>query len=443
VAILFIDDDATGRAVAGFNLRKAGFVVDEAGDGLAGLARFDPARHEVVVTDLKMPGADGLTVLATLSERAPALPVVVITAFGSVDRAVQAMRAGAWDFVEKPFSRDQLELTLRRAMEASQLRRTNQRLIAERIERPLIAVSDVMNAVVSLVDRVAGSHAGVLITGESGVGKEVVARRIHARSPRAAGPFVAVNCAAIPEELLESELFGHMKGAFTGAQRDRTGRFRRAHEGTLFLDEISEMPPRSQAKLLRVLQEGLVDVVGRDQPVPVDVRVLAATNQDLEARVEDGRFRQDLFYRLHVIQVHIPPLRDRPADIPALVRTFLAELGGGRDLLVPTAVLDALKARAWRGNVRELRNVCERLAILAPGTSVRLEDLPPDRASLTSDAWLAQLPDGLGLFDLEREVIAHTLRRHGGNVSAAARALAVPRHILAYRIEKHGLDVAS
>ncbi len=442
MAILFIDDDDTGRAVAGFNLRKAGFEVDEAPDGLAGLAAFDAERHTVVVTDLKMPGADGMTVLATLQKKAPDVPVVVITAFGSVDRAVDAMRAGAWDFVEKPFSRDQLELTLRRASEASRLRRANRELVAQKVERPVVAESVGMRAVLDLADRVAPTEAVVLVTGESGVGKELVARRIHGRSGRAAGPFVAVNCAAIPRDLLESELFGHKKGSFTGASGAREGRFRKARGGTLFLDEVGEIPAEVQVKLLRVLQERVVDVVGSDEPVPVDCRIVAATNQDLEAMVEQGTFREDLFYRLNVIRIVVPPLRERIEDIAPLATAFLEEFGAGRSLHVPETLLHTLRQRRWRGNVRELRNTCERLAILAPAGAVREEDLPPERPWQGTTGWVSKIPDGVGLFDLEREVIVHTLQRLHGNVSAAARALRVPRHILAYRIEKHGIDPA-
>ncbi len=437
--ILFIDDDNTGRAVAVHNLRRAGLEVDDARDGAEGLQRFDPQRHEVVVTDLKMPGVDGMTLLRTVRERAPQVPVVVITAFGSVDLAVDAMRQGAWDFLEKPFSRDRLELTLLRALETSRLRADNRRLRSG-VERPIVAASQAMQGVLELADRVAPSTAGVLITGESGVGKELVARRIHARSERAAGPFVAVNCASVPGELLESELFGHTRGAFTGATQAREGRFRRASGGTLFLDEIAELPLALQGKLLRVLQEGLVDVVGADEPIAVDARIVVATNQVLEERVSEGRFREDLFYRLDVIQVHLPPLRERREDIVPLAEAFLAELAPGRRLRLPAQVAEALARRGWHGNVRELRNVCERLAILASGGEVALEHLPPERFTVASDRWLELLPEGLSLGEIEEQVVRHVLDRCSWNVSEAARRLGVPRHILAYRLEKHGIE---
>ncbi len=442
MAILFIDDDATGRAVAVHNVRRAGHEVDDAATGQEGLDRFDPARHEVVVTDLKMPGVDGMAVLRQIRARAPEVPVVVITAFGSVDVAVRAMREGAWDFIEKPFSRDRLVLTVERALETARLRRDNRRLRASTVERPIVAESAAMREVLALVDRVAPTEATVLVTGESGVGKELVARRIHARSHRADGPFVPVNCAAVPGELIEAELFGHTRGAFTGAGRAREGRFRKASGGTLFLDEVGELPAPAQAKLLRVLQEGVVDVVGADEPVAVDVRIVAATNRSLPELVESGAFREDLYYRLAVIEISVPPLRERPEDIVPLARTFLDEFAGGRELALPEDVARELRRRPWRGNVRELRNACERLAILAPGEAVRVADLPRTRLAPagSGEDWLDRLPEGISLVDLEATVIRHFLDKHDWNVSEAARRLGVPRHILAYRIEKHGIS---
>ncbi|MFZ5479539.1 MAG: sigma-54-dependent transcriptional regulator [Myxococcota bacterium] len=436
--LLLADDDATGRQVAAYNLRRAGFEVDEAADGALAIATFDPSRHTVVVTDLRMPRGDGMAVLDAVHARAPDVPVIVVTAHGNVDAAVSAMKHGAWDFLEKPFSRDRLEATVRRAAEVASLRVDNRRLRSS-VERPILTRSPVMEAALSVADRVAMTDAAVLVRGESGTGKELVARRIHARSRRAAAPFVPVNCAAIPGELLESEMFGHARGAFTGAAKAREGRFRRAHGGTLFLDEVAELSPELQAKLLRVLEDGHVDVLGADEPVTVDVRILSATNQDLTARVAEGRFREDLYWRLAAIEVRLPPLRERPADIEPLARTFLDDLANGRDLDLPDAVVKALERRRWPGNVRELRNACERLAALCPGDAVRVDDLPPERPSTTSDAWLDRLPGGFSLVDLELQVVAHVLRREDGNLSRAARALGIPRHVLAYKVQKHGL----
>ncbi len=441
--ILFIDDDATGREVAAHNLRRAGFEVELAANGADGLQRFDPARHQVVVTDLKMPGIDGMEVLRQLRTQAPNTPVLVITAYGSMEVGVAAMRAGAYDVVAKPFHREQLELTVRRAAERAALtadKRRLERLLAG-VERPIIHASPQMGELLVTLDRVALRDATVLISGESGTGKELLARRVHANSARSDGPFVAVSCAALPRELLESELFGHERGSFTGATRAREGRFRRAHGGTLFLDEVGELPMELQGKLLRVLQEHTVDVVGRDTPVVVDTRVVAATNRDLRALAAEGAFREDLYYRLAVVELRVPPLRERPEDIPPLIEHFVRRASRDLPLRVPSQVLAELQRRSWPGNVRELENACERLAILAPSDELRIEDLPPtahaDEAA--GEDWLDHLPAGLSLVDLERQAVVQALARCDGNVSAAARLLGVPRHILVYRIEKHGL----
>jgi two-component system NtrC family response regulator len=305
-----------------------------------------------------------------------------------------------------------------------------------------------MERVLTMADRVAKTDATVLITGESGTGKEAVARRVHVRSPRAEKAFVAVNCAAIPSELLESELFGHARGAFTGAVRDRPGRFRQAGGGTLFLDEIGEIPLPLQAKLLRVLQEKVVDEVGGDKPISVDVRILVATNRDLLERIREGTFREDLYYRLNVVEIRVPPLRERPEDIPPLVEHFMREISPDREISVPTGVMEALVSRPWPGNVRELKNACERMVILCRGEEVSVEDLPPVPAEYRSDDqagemsaedWPPLPPGGLSLVDLEKKVIERALRLKGGNITQAAVYLNVPRHILVYRIEKYGI----
>ena len=450
--ILFIDDDRAGREVALFNLRKAGYEVTAASDGQEGLAAFSPEKFDLVVTDVKMPGISGIEVLRRIRAQAPDVPVLVITAFGNVETAVEAMKEGAYDFIGKPFHRDQLLLSVGKAFERRRLavEVRDLRIRASGVEREIVSVSDAMRRVLEIADRVAGSDATVLITGESGTGKEAVARRIHVKSPRAEGPFAPVNCAAIPGELLESELFGHARGAFTGAVRDRAGRFRQAEGGTLFLDEIAEIPLPLQAKLLRALQERMVDVVGGDHPVSVDVRIVAATNRNLPERIREGAFREDLYYRLNVVEVHVPPLRERPEDIPPLVEYFMKELGGGRELTVPQAVIEELKARPWPGNVRELSNACERIAILCRGTEVSIGDLPPvaprpragdaaGAAETTGEEWPSLPPEGLSLVDLEKKVIERALRMKSGNITHAAAYLRVPRHILVYRIEKYGI----
>jgi DNA-binding NtrC family response regulator len=442
--VLLIEDDPSGREVARYNLVKEGYEVTVADDGEAGIERFDAARHALVITDVKMPGVSGMDVLQAVKETAPNTPVIVVTAFGNVQLAVEAMKAGAEDFIGKPFNRDQLLLAVRRALDARGLRE-EVRALRRRVkgtERPIVSRSQAMTRLLDVVDRVAVSEATVLITGESGTGKELIARRLHARSARADGPFVAVNAAAIPDQLLESELFGHERGAFTGADRAREGRFRQARGGTIFLDEIAEIPLALQAKLLRVLQERVVDVVGGERPVPVDVRVVAATNRDLQAEVAAGRFREDLFYRLNVVEVSIPPLRERPEDIEPLARHFVTQIAGGRDLACPRPLIDELRARSWPGNVRELENACERAVVLCAGDTLSLEDLPrrastPDPAG--TEVW-PELPlDGLSLIDLEKRVIERVLRMQSGNVSKSARYLGIPRHVLIYRMEKYGV----
>ena len=450
--ILLIEDDTSGREMGAYNLRRGGHVVDVAPDGEQGLAAFDPGQHELVITDLRMPGLDGLDVLRALKAKAPDTPVLVITAYGSVETAVEAMKAGAYDFIGKPFQRDHLLLTVARALESRRLREEVRqlRIRATGVERSIVCESEAMARVLEIADRVAPTEATVLVTGETGTGKELVARRLHARSQRATGPFVAVSCGAIPGELLESELFGHERGAFTGAARARAGRFRQAQGGTLFLDEIAELPLPLQGKLLRALQERVVDVVGRDEPVAVDVRVVAATHQDLGERAKAGEFRQDLLYRLDVIQIAIPPLRERPEDVEPLVRHFVEGFSSGREMTIPGELLDEMRRRPWLGNVRQLQNACERLVILCPGSELRPEDLPPgepagekspkpEAPSGDATEWPPLPEGGLGLVDLEKRVIERVLGLKHGNVTQAAAYLRVPRHILAYRMAKYGI----
>jgi DNA-binding NtrC family response regulator len=448
--ILFIDDDKAGREVALFNLRRAGYEITSAEDGQEGLSLFSPEKFDLVITDVKMPGISGIEVLRRIKKQAPEIPVLVITAFGNVETAVEAMKNGAYDFIGKPFQRDQLLLSVERALErrhlATEVREL--RIRASGVEREIVGSSSAMKRLLEIADRVSRTDAGILITGESGTGKEAIARRIHVHSHKAEGPFVAVNCAAIPGELLESELFGHAKGAFTGAVKDRLGRFRQAQGGTLFLDEIGEIPLSLQGKLLRALQEKLVDAVGGDAPISVDVRIVAATNKDLQSRIRAGSFREDLYYRLNVVEVHVPSLRERSEDIPDLVLHFVGELAEGRDLTVPPRVMEELMHRPWPGNVRELKNACERMVILCDGNEVSLEDLPapsdrlrPEMAPFPGGMGdLPSLPpDGLSLLDLEKKVIESALRIKNGNMTQTAAFLRIPRHVLIYRLEKYGI----
>ena len=448
--LLLVEDDPAGRELGQFNLERAGYRVETASSGEQALERFDRERHALVITDLRMPGMGGLEVLKAIRTRSPATPVLVITAYGNVDVAVQAMKQGAFDFIGKPFHRDHLVMTVQKALDRRRLLDEVQSLrrSARGIERPLVFESEPMRRLVEMTDRVAPSDATVLVTGETGTGKELVARRLHARSKRAEGPFVAVNCASLPEALLESELFGHERGAFTGADRGRIGRFRQAQGGTLFLDEIGELSRDLQGKLLRVLQEHVVDVVGRDTAVPVDVRVVAATHQNLAERVDSGEFRADLWYRLDVISLQVPPLRERRSDIPALVRHFVERMANERELLVPDELLAELQAREWPGNVRQLENVCERLVILSNGDTLSRDDLPPAgpvssppsaESGLNQGEWPPLPPEGLSLIDLERRVIERVLLLTAGNITKAANYLKIPRHILVYRLEKYGI----
>jgi DNA-binding NtrC family response regulator len=451
--ILFVDDDAPGRQVALYNLREAGHEVEEAASGEDALQRFNPQAHHLVITDMRMPGLSGMELLKRIKAITADIPVLVITAYGTIDTAVEAMKVGAEDFILKPFSKAQLLLAVDRALARQALRRENRdlRLKVSGVERPLVYHSTAMTELLAVVDRVAPTDATVLITGESGTGKELLARRLHVRSARAEKPFVAVNCGAIPAELLEAELFGHTKGAFTGAVRERRGRFRQADGGTLLLDEVGEVAPSLQVKLLRALQEHVVDVVGSDEPVPVDVRILAATNQDLEAMLHDGTFREDLFYRLNVVSMRVPPLRERLEDIIPLAEYFVAQFGAGRELQLPEALREVLSKHDWPGNVRELENVCNRLVVLCAERDLAVSDLPPAFSKYFAAAPCADRPpdaevccltlpeSGLSLFDLEKGVIERVLTRAEWNVSKAAQYLNVPRHVVAYRMEKYGI----
>lgn len=438
-AVLIIEDDEAMREVLAWEAREVVADVTVAPDGPTGLQAFHPRRHKVVLTDLRMPGMGGMEVLCEVRRRSPEALVIVITAYGDIPTAVAAMKAGAHDFLPKPFDREHLRAVLRKAFEIVALRGRVSEL-EDRLEwgeRTLVFASRSMGECVDLVDRVAPSDATVLLCGESGTGKEVLARRLHARSPRRARPFVAVNCGAIPRDLLESELFGHVRGAFTGAVRDVKGRFEQAHRGTLFLDEISEMPLDLQPTILRVLEERRVPVVGLGGEREVDVRLVAATNQDLQEAVSSGRFRRDLHYRLNVVQVRVPPLRERPEDIAVLVGHFLKKWGGDRVPRVEDGVWAVLGSAPWPGNVRELENACRRFCLLA--TDGRVTE------ALAREVVSGQAPSSQSdsvpqsLWDLERAVIKKVLHECGYNQTRTARTLGIPRHVLLYRMKKFGI----
>ncbi|WP_306535606.1 sigma-54 dependent transcriptional regulator [Geobacter sp.] len=444
--ILVIDDDPSLRRVMEFNLQEAGYAVITAVSGEEGLAAFAGFTPDLVVTDVKMGRMDGLQVLKEIKKRSYSTPVVIVTAFGAVGAAVEAMKLGAYDYLTKPFKRDELCLIVAKALQMTERAVADVPPIhddlADRIGfQNIIGTSREMTMVFDTIRRVAGTEATVLVTGESGTGKELVARAIHDLSGRCQGQFVAINCAAIPRDLLESELFGHVKGAFTGAIKDKPGKFQQADGGTLFLDEIGELPLELQPKLLRALQERVVEPVGGDAPRRLDVRVVAATNVDLEKVIAKGGFREDLYYRLSVIPLHLPPLRERKKDILLLVRHFARKFGGA-DVEFSRNALDVLMMYTWPGNVRELENTVERLLIMRTGDTVTVEDLPDkvrgDRRPMQKE--VVTLPDeGYSLEQLERDAVVQALERNNWNQTAAARFLRVPRHTLVYRMEKYAI----
>ncbi len=445
-SILLIDDDNSLRRVVEFSLSEAGYRVQAAAGGEEGLRLFEKDSFDAVITDITMPGMSGMEVLAKIRERDETLPVVVITAYGTIESAVEAMKQGAFDYITKPFNRDELRITLDKALKMRRLERENVDLRAEVIDRyrfdSIIGSSDRIRELLDMAGRVAASDASVLITGESGTGKELLAKGIHYNSPRAAGPFVAVNAAAIPENLIESELFGHMKGAFTGASMDRQGRFELADGGTLFLDEIGDLRIDLQVKILRALQERQVDRVGGKAPIPVDVRIIAATNKDIERAVKEGNFREDLYYRLSVITLHIPALRDRRDDIPLLVGHFLGKFNPGTAVRLAPDALSLLTAYAWPGNVRELENIIQRASVLKRSETITAADLPDKlkKEKMNVENIILNLPDqGISLEDLEKNLIVKALERHKGNQTRAAEYLGITRPTLIYRMEKYGI----
>jgi two-component system NtrC family response regulator len=430
--ILLIDDDKNLRAVLAFALKEKGFSVATAAEGAEGLDRIAADPPDVILCDLKMPGMDGLAFLKALRDRGDNTSVLVITAFGSIESAVEAMRAGADDYVTKPINRDVLQFSIERALRHRRLldenRRLREQVGGERAVERLLGVSTAVAALRETILRLAESDATVLLLGESGVGKELAARALHFDGPRAdAGRFVVLNCSAIPGELLESELFGHRKGAFTGATADHTGKFEAADKGTLFLDEIGDMPLPLQAKLLRALQEGEIERVGDNRPRKVDVRVVAATNQPLEQRIAEGAFRKDLYYRLAVVPVKLPPLRSRLDDLPILIRHFLARYGAPGADAAPD-VLERLQSHSWPGNIREP------LALVAP----------PDSSTAISVAAFIEgpielPPDGVDFDAVERRLLEAAWEQSAHNQSAGARLLGLPRQAFIYRLQKHGI----
>ena len=445
-SILLIDDDPSLRRVIEYSLVESGYSVLPAASGEEGLVLFQKGPCDAVITDITMPGISGLEVLAKVRQADLNVPVIIITAYGTIESAVSAMKQGAFDYITKPFNRDELRITLERALKMRRLEKENVRLRAEVIDRyrfdGIVGDSERLREVIALAGRVAPSDATVLVTGESGTGKELLARGIHYNSSRAEGPFIAVNCAAIPEQLIESELFGHVKGAFTGAVRDREGKFEQADGGTLFLDEIGDLRVDLQAKILRALQERIIDRVGGMKQVDLDVRVIAATNKDLERAVREGAFREDLYYRLSVVILQMPPLRERKGDIPLLAEHFLKKFNSGSALRLAPDALALLASYGWPGNVRELENAMERASVLKKSDTITREDLPEKLGRTTARASevLLNLPEGgLSLEELEKDLILKALEKHKGNQTRAAEYLRITRPTLIYRMEKYGL----
>jgi DNA-binding NtrC family response regulator len=444
--ILVVEDEEKLRRVIELQLKDAGHDVRQAGTAEDGLRQADGV--DLILTDLRLPGMDGLQLLDSLRRQNSTTPVIVMTAFGSIETAVEAMKAGAVDFLPKPFSLDHLMTVVNKALELRALRHENQKLKEELGQRyqfdSVVGRSASMREIFATIQRVAPTRATVLLAGESGVGKDLIARAIHHNSPRADRPFVKINCTALPENLMESELFGYEKGAFTGANISKPGKFEQADTGTVFLDEIGDVPPAIQVKLLRVLQDREFERLGSNKTRHIDVRVLAATNVDLRAALEQGTFREDLYYRLNVLPIDIPPLRERKEDIPSLVEHFITKHGkeaGSPVQSISEGALQRLREYHWPGNVRELENVIERSIVLASGPVLQADDIKLDVAprSLGQNAETF-LPEGMTLDEHEQNLIREALKRANGNKSHAARLLGLTRNALRYRLSQMGLE---
>ncbi len=462
--ILVAEDEASIRRVLTVQLQADGYDVHDVADGAAALRALEEHHFDAVITDLRMGTPDGMAVLRYCNEHLPELPVILVTAYGTIEVAVEAMRYGAFDFIAKPFDLTDIRAVVTKALRTGEARRGEIRVDDLGQGRyKIIGTDPSMGAIYQILEKVADTSATVLITGESGTGKELIARALHENSSRKAGAFIRVNCGAIPRDLMEAELFGYERGAFTGAVTSKPGRFELADKGTLFLDEIAEIPVEMQVKLLRAIQEGEIDRVGGIKPLTVDVRLVAATNRDLKREIAAGRFREDLYYRLNVVPVHLPPLRERRSDVPLLVEHFLAVHAGRfkkpQSRISPEAH-QCMVDYAWPGNIRELENVIERCVLLSDDNTIRLRDLPPEvRASVGSGADAGETAsldaadegdegDDLGglkaqvkeaTVRLERELIVKALQQTGGNVTQAARLLKISRKSLQIKMKELGL----
>ena len=447
--ILIVDDDASQRRLIEFWLQEDGYRTVTAEDGKAGLRAFEQRAPALVITDVRMPGMSGLDLLGKIKSDNPDIPFILITAFATVDDAVEALKLGATDYILKPLKADEVKLSVRRTLEQKELVDENRRLRefagdSFRFES-ILAQSRRMRSILEIAAQVARRDSTVLLTGESGTGKELLAKAIHQTSLRANKPFVTVNCGALPENLAESELFGHRKGSFTGAIADRAGKFESANEGTIFLDEVGELSLPLQVKLLRVIQEREIDKVGNAHSIKVNVRILAATNRNLKNLVEDGQFREDLYYRLSVVTIDVPPLRERQEDIPLLAQHFVKQFSDRYaipGLSITEEALEKLGQYNWPGNVRELQNVIERVSVLAKSNKIGVDELPPEvRSSASRIASISlKLPEeGIDLEQIEKEILLQALEKHSWNQSQAARYLNISRKTLIYRMEKFAL----
>ena len=441
--ILVADDDESLRRVMEFSLKQEGYDVKTVADGAQALEQLKSERFDLLLSDMKMPGLSGLELLMRALELDREIKVILITAYATVQQAVEAVKLGAFDYLTKPFEKEELSVTIQKALQFKHLERENlelrSRLDGADYVKGIIGTSPAIKNVLHLLSKVAPTDATVLITGESGTGKEIIARAIHKKSSRSTHEFVPVNCAAIPKELVESELFGHVRGAFTGAIRDKKGKFQIADRGTIFLDEIGDLGLGLQAKILRVLQERVVEPVGSEKSIPVDVRIVAATNADLRRKITEGTFREDLFYRLNVIPMSMPPLRERKEDIPLFLTHFAEEFAPGQNIVFSPGIVKRLMSYEWPGNVRELENLVERMIVMRRSHVVDETSWPEDFGHTA----LGKEPVGkrasLSLHEAEKELILRVLEKSGWNKSEAARILEVPRHVLLYRMKTYGL----
>ncbi len=448
--VLVVDDDESLRRVTQVQLEQAGFQTSTAADGFEALTILQKSAPDLVITDLKMPGMSGIDLLRRIRADYPEVLVIMLTAFGTVESAVEAMKAGAYDYITKPVHPDELELVARRSLQHLQLVEENRSLRSSLDAKygfeNIIGRSNSLLYVLDMAARAAQTEATVLIHGETGTGKELLAKAVHFNSGRREKPFVTINCGAIPKDLLESELFGHVKGSFTGAVAHRKGKVESADGGTLFLDEIGEMPLELQVKLLRLIQQGEIEKVGAPTASMVDVRVIAATHRNLEAMIEDGIFREDLYYRLSVIPLELPPLRERLDDIPQLVQHFFLKTKkkhGREDLTLPISLMPYFTNYRWPGNIRELENIVERLVVLTPGNEIAVSHLPAflRREHPSIDMLNVELPpQGISLEAIEKELILRALEKFKWNQTHAAKYLDISRKALIYRMEKHGIQ---